>query len=228
MATVAHSTLTGAELHEPKGIAGQDAGKVYVSDGASSGAWAAVIPVGGVMPWAGRAAPTSWLLCYGQAVSRATYSVLFAEIASDYGDGDGSTTFNLPDCRGRAVFGQDDMGGVSADRLTGLTDGLDGDVLGDTGGTESETMSEAEMPGHSHLLFRNESINNNPSLTLPGGAADYPRRGNNQGEANQDAYDIHGSTGVPNIGVSETVGSGSAQNNVPPGIVLNYIIYSGV
>jgi microcystin-dependent protein len=95
-----------------------------------------------VLDYAGSSAPTGWLLCYGQAVSRSTYSALFTAISTTYGVGDGSTTFNLPDCRGRVSAGKDDMGGSSANRLTDQTDGLDGDTLGDTGGTETQAYTQ--------------------------------------------------------------------------------------
>nr|DAP06468.1 MAG TPA: tail collar fiber protein [Bacteriophage sp.] len=73
-----------------------------------------VMPVGCVIPFAGAAAPTGWLLCQGQAVSRTTYAQLFSVIGTTYGSGDGSTTFNLPDMRGRVAVGSDaNLGTVS-------------------------------------------------------------------------------------------------------------------
>jgi microcystin-dependent protein len=104
------------------------------------------IPAGTVVPYAGATAPGGWLFCYGQAVSRTTYSTLFVAIATAYGVGDGSTTFNLPDLRGRVVAGQDDMGGSSANRLTGASGGVDGDTLAATGGSETHTLTLAELP----------------------------------------------------------------------------------
>jgi len=82
------------------------------------------IPSGMIAPYAGpsdgsHTAPTGWFLCYGQAVSRTTYAALFTAIGTTYGTGDGSTTFNLPDLRGRTIAGVDDMGGSAASRLTG-------------------------------------------------------------------------------------------------------------
>lgn len=74
-------------------------------------------PSGVVLPYAGAAAPSGWMLCYGQAVSRTTYAALFTAIGTAYGVGDGSTTFNLPDLRGRVPGGKDDMGGSAAGRL---------------------------------------------------------------------------------------------------------------
>ena len=80
------------------------------------------VPAGCVMPYAGATAPDGWLLCHGQAVSRTTYADLFGAIGTAYGPGDGSTTFNLPDLRGRVAAGRDDMGGTDAGRLAGGVD----------------------------------------------------------------------------------------------------------
>jgi len=90
-------------------------------------------------------------LCYGQAVSRTTYADLYAVVGTTYGSGDGSTSFNLPDLRGRVIAGQDDMGGLSANRLTGTSGGVDGDVLGASGGFQQHTLITNEMPIHTHL-----------------------------------------------------------------------------
>lgn len=64
-----------------------------------------IVPVGSVFPFAGGSAPTGYLLCDGSAVSRSTYDTLFALIGTDWGAGDGSTTFNLPDLRSRIPVG---------------------------------------------------------------------------------------------------------------------------
>ena len=104
-----------------------------------------IVPIGSVVDFAGDPAPNGWLLCFGQAISRTTYSALFAVLGMTYGAGDGSTTFNLPDLRGRVVAGQDDMGGSSANRLTNQSGGLNGDTLGATGGAETHTLTTAQM-----------------------------------------------------------------------------------
>src|SRR5690606_30912733 len=106
-----------------------------------------------------------FLMPYGQAVSRTTYSALFAKLGTTYGVGDGSTTFNLPDLRGRVAAGRDDMGGTSANRLTNQSGGLDGDTLGASGGSETHTLTEAELASHTHVLttYKRRGANGNTS-----------------------------------------------------------------
>ena len=77
--------------------------------------------VGEIKAWAGSTAPAGWLLCYGQAVSRTTYSSLYAIVGDTYGSGNGSSTFNVPDLRGRMLIGMDTMGGSAAGRVAAAT-----------------------------------------------------------------------------------------------------------
>ena len=79
----------------------------------------AYLPSGVVVPFAGTAIPTGWFECNGAAVSRATYSLLFAAIGTLYGIGNGSTTFNLPDLRGEFIRGYDNGRNVDTGRLLG-------------------------------------------------------------------------------------------------------------
>lgn len=95
------------------------------------------------------AAPSGWLLCYGQAISRTTYSILFAAIGTTYGAGDGSTTFNVPDLRGRVPVGLDNMGGSNANVLTN-TYNPNRNTLGGAIGEESHQLTIPEMPAHHH------------------------------------------------------------------------------
>lgn len=109
------------------------------------------VPIGCILDYAGAGTvPTNYLYCYGQAVSRATYASLFTAIGTNWGVGDGTTTFNLPDLRGRVTAGKDDMGGTSANRLTGLTGGVNGDNLAAAGGEESHILTTAEISAHTH------------------------------------------------------------------------------
>jgi microcystin-dependent protein len=107
------------------------------------------VPVGGFLDYVGTTAPNSaFVFPYGQAVSRTTYATLFTMVSTTFGVGDGSTTFNLPDLRGRVVAGKDDMGGSSANRLTNADDGLNGDTLGATGGGETQTLVTGNLPAY--------------------------------------------------------------------------------
>lgn len=103
-------------------------------------------PVGAIQDFAGSTAPAGWYLCFGQAVNRTTYATLFGIVGTTYGAGDGLTTFNLPDCRGRATFGQDNMGGSAANRITVAGGNFDGTVLGGSGGQQNQALSAAQLP----------------------------------------------------------------------------------
>ncbi len=101
------------------------------------------IPTGVLNPYAGATAPAGWLLCFGQAISRTTYSTLFTSIGITYGVGDGSTTFNLPDMRGQVPAGLDNMGGTSRDKVLDVN----ADALGGEIGSSEHTHSLNSSPG---------------------------------------------------------------------------------
>jgi len=113
----------------------------------SAGAWGAWGPAsagttvqpGVIQPFGGATIPVGWLLCNGQAISRTTYAPLFAVIGTSYGIGDGSTTFNVPDMRGKVPVGLD---GTS-----------DFPTLGVSGGEKAHTLTTPEMPSHQHQQF---------------------------------------------------------------------------
>jgi microcystin-dependent protein len=105
------------------------------------------IPLGGGLPFFGSTAPnSSFVFPYGQAISRSTYVALFNLVGTTYGTGDGSTTFNIPDLRGRVIAGKDDMGGSPASRLTSTYFGTTAAALGAVGGADHETLVTANLP----------------------------------------------------------------------------------
>jgi len=79
------------------------------------------VPPGAIMDFAMNTAPSGWLKCNGDAISRSTYSALFAAIGTTWGAGNGTTTFNLPDARGEFRRGWDDSRGVDSGRTFGTT-----------------------------------------------------------------------------------------------------------
>jgi microcystin-dependent protein len=92
-----------------------------------------LVPTGSVLPFAGSAAPTGYLMCDGTAVSRTTYATLYGVIGITHGQGDGSTTFNVPDYRGRFLRGVDGTAGRDPDKLTRTamaTGGSTGNAVG--------------------------------------------------------------------------------------------------
>lgn len=185
-------------------------GSVLTAQGAgnmpawASPASAASVPVGTVCDYAGSAAPSGWLLCYGQAIDRTTYSALFTAISTTYGAGDGSTTFNVPDCRGRVGAGKDDMGGTTASRLTNAASGINGVALGASGGTQTHTLVTAEMPAHTHAASGNFIVSGaGAAVSAAGGVYQ----------------------GVP---ATSSTGGNGAHLNCQPTIVFNKIIYTSV
>lgn len=105
-------------------------------------------PVGTVQSFAGSVAPDGWLLCNGNNVLRATYPVLFATIGTTFGAGDGTTTFTLPDMRGRVS--------VAAGPGVGLTNR----AVGTVGGTETHALTLNEIPAHTHTYDKQNGIQN--------------------------------------------------------------------
>ena len=102
------------------------------ASGGSDGITGDTLPIGSMIPYGKATAPTNWLICDGSVVSRTTYAELFAVIGTSYGAGDGSTTFNLPNKKGKVSVGLD-------------TNDTDFNTIGKTGGSK-------ELQAHSHAL----------------------------------------------------------------------------
>lgn len=113
----------------------RDAGPTFVlyiktSGVTSSTNWVAIdttgasVPTGTIATYAAATAPAGWLICDGTAVSRSTYTALFGLIGTTYGSGDGSTTFNVPDLRGRVAVGFAASGGHADVSTLGNNDGV--------------------------------------------------------------------------------------------------------
>lgn len=154
---------------------------------------------GFIVPYGGSAAPTGWLLCDGSAVSRTTYSGLFTVIGTTFGAGDGSTTFNVPDLRGRVPAGVDSGAG----RLgSGVSPGFTGSAtLGSAAGSQSDTLDTTKIPAHTHNYTKTDA--SAPSSDSVGGPV----------------QTVSQST----VATSST-GGGLPHNNTQPTLIVNYVI----
>ncbi len=103
------------------------------------GASALLVPPGSITGYAGIAVPGGWLSCDGSAIDRTIYADLFAAIGTTYGNGDGETTFNIPNLLGRSIIGYNPSE-------------ADFDALGETGGEKRHTLTIDEMPAHTHSI----------------------------------------------------------------------------
>lgn len=184
------------------------------------------IPLGSGIDYFGTTAPSSaFVFPYGQAISRTTYADLFAIFSTTYGVGDGTTTFNIPDVRGRVTAKKDDMGGSSANRLTAQTGGVNGDTLGASGGTETHTLVEADTPAHAHGGVTGST---SPALSLAkqgttaaaasGASLFFAMTGN------LNSLTTEVGTVAAHTHTIASFGGGGAHNNVQPTIICNYIL----
>lgn len=214
---ISASTAGGAVYSTASALAVTAAGtsgQVLTSAGASAPTWSNVLPSGVMQMYGGAitqsvsagtlttTAPSGWALCDGSAISRTTYSALFTAIGTTYGTGDGSTTFNLPDLRGRFGMGAGTGSGLNSSG-TGAISGTAQTArsIGQWGGEETHLLTTSEMPSHSHTLT---------TYAASSGASGYR------------LYDRYGD--ATNVIGTTTAGGDARHATIPPFVVLNYII----
>lgn len=167
------------------------------------------VPIGAGLPYFGTTEPgENWKFPHGQALSRTTYATLFARYGTTYGAGDGTTTFNLPDLRGRVPVGRDDMGGTAASRITNAVSGITGTTLGATGGDQRSQQHTHGVndPGHNHTI---QALSNDSPAT---------------GVADGSGTPTNTTTATATTGITlADFGAGNSQN-VQPSIISNFII----
>jgi microcystin-dependent protein len=207
--------------------------------------------VGDIKIWTTETLPAgSWLWCNGDAVSRTTYADLFTQIGETFGAGNGSTTFNVPDMRGRAPFGTNGMATVGAGRVTSGGSGINGDVIGSAGGTETHTLTLAQSPAHTHAGTTSDQsqVHTHSGTTSSDGAHthsyDKPDTGTvfDAGGANGARHTFTSTSTSSNGAHTHTIttgtesanhnhtyttdskGGGGAHNNMPPALIVNFVI----
>ena len=177
------------------------------------------IPLGGMIPYTGSTAPnTAFVIPIGQAISRTTYATYFALVGTTYGSGDGSTTFNVPDLRGRAVF-QPDSGGSG--RITVAGGNFDGTVLGGTGGAQNKVIANGNLPANIPISDpgHNHAMSDSGESTVKSGAQ--------WGNTASPFLAQGGAVGTQNSTTGITInpsGANTALPIMPPAIVLPYIL----
>jgi microcystin-dependent protein len=195
-----------------------------------------LVPVGTVDQYAGSTDPVGYFICDGRAIARNVYTELFDVIGTTYGVGDGSTTFNIPNLKARVAVGLDATSTYATN-------------LGDTGGSDTHTLTIAELPAHKHgSVDVTGSTNGNGTttsngihthtITDPGHNHSLPQSltaltgvGPNddwtQGSGTNTGTSTTGIT-VDNAGAHThnmgSTGGGQSHNNLQPYLVLNYII----
>lgn len=148
------------------------------------------VNTGIIVPWSDTSTPSGFLDCDGSAVSRTTYSALFAVVGTNYGSGDGSTTFNLPNLTDRTAVGksptksQYSTGGANSVTTTGN--------LG--GGAGNTTLSTANLPVHNHPVS-GKSGNNTTARDNPGGSGALGSSEGTSGSAGGDGAHGHNMSG---------------------------------
>ena len=172
--------------------AGSDATKPMTSQRTAQAIAVQGTPPGVVQDYAGTSVPTGWVACDGAAINRVTFAALFTAIGTIWGIGDGSTTFNVPNLNRRVTMGS---GGSGTSTI--------GNSVGDTGGSETQSLSISNLPSHTHTNNRTVRTGTGALGNLAVGSDLLDRSGT----------DITGSTG-----------SGTAHNNVQSAAIMLKII----
>jgi microcystin-dependent protein len=165
-----------------------------------------VVPTGFILAYAAAGAPTGFLLCDGSAVDASAYADLFAIMGFTYGN-PGGGRFNLPDFRGRTIIGNGTGASLSAR------------AVGDSGGFETETLSTAELPSHTHAITDPGHLH--AGIESIGGAVGYFH----ESVLNKDPVTptYTSLSAVTGISLANS-GSGGSHNNMQPSTVISFVI----
>ncbi|WP_404366784.1 phage tail protein [Sphingomonas sp. MMS24-J45] len=164
--------------------------------------------VGEIRMFGGNFAPRDWMFCNGQLLSIAQYQTLYVLIGTTYG-GDGITTFALPDLRSRLAIGE------------GSGPGLTPRQIGQSGGTENVTLTQAQIPSHNHMVIATTVSGN---LTGPSNTAVLAAPGG----TGSSLYVVPGATPVTTVPLDPTsvgtAGQSQQHSNLMPSVCVSFII----
>jgi microcystin-dependent protein len=194
--------------------------------------------IGEMKIWPGLTAPSKWVFANGGALLRASFPDLWAfaqtEIAGGntlFTNGNGTTTFTVPDLRGRVPAGDDNMGGgVGAGRLTSTTMTPDGETLGAVGGTQTQTILTANLPAYTPtgtVTLNTLGLNTRSGNASTSNSSTSVFEGNSSQTLSSPNNAIYsGGASLTFAGVAQG-GTSTPVNKIQPTIVTNFIIYAG-
>jgi microcystin-dependent protein len=219
---IAAAGLTGIVPPENLGTGSANSGTFLAGDST----WQAPVPVGSGAIWYTDVIPSGWLLCNGQAVSRTTYALLFGILGTTWGVGDGATTFNVPDLRGKFPFGKATAGTGSA--IAASFGAIDHVHAG-----PSHTHTYTQVVNHTHPVVITDPTHKHTVAT--DGAAGVLAPAKTVGGAGATTMDTSlAATGITAVttnpaggvatGTTDASGTGATTSNNPPGAVVNFII----
>lgn len=207
-----HFKASGSDVNT-----GTDPNKIVTPKAIGDSFLFSLISVGTVTLFAGNTPPNGWLLCDGSAISRTTYAKLFAVIGTTYGAGDGSTTFNLPNLKGRVPVGLD-------------TSQTEFNTLGKTGGAKTHTLTINEMPSHTHIQdahrhwISSAQRDDGNGTGCMGNSQMYGLWADAGSYSSDDPGYAYGRNSQWTTATNQNTGGGQAHNNLQPYISLNFII----
>lgn len=248
------ATDTSAVISKIEGSSGYATFCVNIVTAGASVYSSALVPTGVSLPYFGTSAPAGFVMMSGRTIgdassgaterANADTSALFtllwnglADAEAPVSGGRGASasadfaahkTITLPDGRGRAFFGKDNMGGTTASRVTSGGSGIVGTTLGKAGGAETHTLATSEAPAHTHAVSGNTATDGAHPHTVTQVIA-----GAGGTQMSTAAGTSAVTTTVPSTGsahahalslTSASTGGGGAHNNMPPALVSNYII----
>jgi microcystin-dependent protein len=210
--------------------------------------------VGEIKIWPHDTAPDRWFFCNGEAISRVGFVTLFNKIGTTFGVGDGVASFNLPDLCGRSPFGTDDMGGITLkNRVTNAGSGIVGTTLGASGGTQSVVLDSTMIPSHTHTGTTESGGSHTHGGSTGAESASHTHNIGDQVGTGTTGVDASGGGSIPNPAASNrptgnasnshthsfttdaggththtftsaATGGGLLHTNMPPALMLNFII----